>query len=152
QPALRLRRGLPDPVTWRAIRAVNVLAFDTTGSACSAALLRDDALVASRQSAMERGHAQALPLMVREVMRAAGIDFAAPDLVGVTVGPGAFTGIRIGLATARGLGLAACLPVFGITTFAAVAAAANPRAQLPLVVALESRRDDLFVQRFTADG
>src|SRR5262249_38827567 len=65
---------------------------------------------------------------------------------------GAFTGIRIGLAAARGLGLAAGLPVFGVTTFAAVAAAAGRRAPRPLLVALDSRRDHLFLQRLTAPG
>jgi tRNA threonylcarbamoyladenosine biosynthesis protein TsaB len=133
---------------------VNVLAFDTSGATCSAAVLRDGKIAASRSLAMERGHAQALAPMLRDVMAEAGLRFAALDLVGVTVGPGAFTGIRIGLAMARGIGLAARLPVFGVTTFAAIAAAAADIApyEPARLVVLDSRRDDVFVQLFQPDG
>lgn len=129
---------------------MNVLAFDTSGAACAAAVLRGDRLAAHRSAAMERGHAQALAPMLRDVMAEAGLGFAALDAVGVTTGPGAFTGIRIGLAAARGIGLAAGLPVFGITGFEAIAAAVPPGAlsDATLLVAIESRRAEIFVQLF----
>jgi tRNA threonylcarbamoyladenosine biosynthesis protein TsaB len=130
-----------------------VLGFDTSGASCSAAVLRDGAAAASRAVAMERGHAQALAPMLRDVMAEAGLGFDRLDAVGVTIGPGAFTGIRIGLAAARGFGLALGIPVYGVTGFAAIAAAAEAelRAGEVLLVAIESRRAELFAQTF-ADG
>src|SRR5690348_13641272 len=102
---------------------MNILAFDTSGAVCAAAVLRGGVLAARRAAPMERGHAQALAPMLADTMAEAGLGFDALDAIGVTVGPGAFTGIRIGLATARGIGLAAALPVYGVTGFAAIASA-----------------------------
>jgi len=129
---------------------MNILAFDTSGAVCAAAVLRGGVLAARRAAPMERGHAQALVPMLAEAMAESGLGFDALDAVGVTVGPGAFTGIRIGLATARGIGLAAALPVYGVTGFAAIAAAVPDSllAQATLLVAIESRREEIFVQLF----
>src|SRR4051812_14151460 len=102
---------------------MNILGFDTSGAVCAAAVLRSGRVAAQREAAMERGHAQALVPMLAAAMEEAGLGFGDLDAVGVTVGPGAFTGIRIGLAAARGIGLASGLPVFGVTGFAAIAAA-----------------------------
>lgn len=131
-------------------RPVIVLALDTSSSACSAAVWRDGAVLARRFEAMARGQSEALMPMVVAVMAEAGLDYPELSLIGVTVGPGAFTGIRIGLAAARGLGLAAGLPVAGVTTPAAIARAttAAERAGRTVLVAVESKRTDLFVQPF----
>jgi tRNA threonylcarbamoyladenosine biosynthesis protein TsaB len=131
---------------------MNILGFDTSGAVCAAAVLRDGRLAARRAEAMERGHAQALVPMLAEVMGEAELGFDTLDAVGVTIGPGAFTGIRIGLAAARGIGLAAGLPVFGVTAFEAIAAAIPDRelADATLLVAIESRREEIFVQLFDA--
>lgn len=109
--------------------------------------------MARRYRAMERGHAEALIPMVVETMAEAGEKYAALTAVAVTVGPGAFTGIRIGLAAARGIGLAANVPVIGVTTFAAVAEAvpAAERRDRALLVLLDSKRGDVFVQEFTPE-
>lgn len=139
--------------------AVTVLALDTSGAACSVAL-RDGTgrLLAHRFQALARGHAELLMPMLRDTMAEARIDFAALSLLAVTTGPGSFTGIRVGLAAARGLALASGLPILGVTAFdalaAAIAAAIAPgeRAGRPLLVAIDSRRGDLFVQGFAADG
>lgn len=103
--------------------------------------------------AMARGHAEALLPMITTTMAAAGAAFADLEAIGVTVGPGAFTGIRIGLAAARGLGLATGLPVLGVTTFAAVAEAipAAVRDHRPVLVVLDSKRRDVFSQLFDAN-
>ena len=79
--------------------------------------------------------------------------FADLDLLAVTVGPGAFTGIRIGLAAARGLGLATGLTVAGIVTTRAVAHGIDPEARggRTVLVVLDSKRDQPWVQAFTAD-
>jgi tRNA threonylcarbamoyladenosine biosynthesis protein TsaB len=102
---------------------------------------------------MERGHAEALMPMVADVLDGAGCGAADLDLVAVTVGPGAFTGLRIGLAAARGLALAAGLPCFGATTTETVAHAVpeQERQGATLLVALRSRRADIYAQAFDAD-
>ena len=89
--------------------------------------------------------------MIHETMAEVGESLCRLDAVAVSIGPGAFTGIRIGLAAARGIGLAAAVPTVGITTFAAVAEAVpdSERSGRALIVLLDSRRGDLFVQRFS---
>ena len=92
--------------------------------------------------------------MLARTLAEAGLGYGDLERLAVTVGPGSFTGLRIGLALARGLALAADLPLLGITTFAACAApvaAANPGGW-PILVAMESRRAELFLQRFSPAG
>lgn len=131
---------------------MQVLALDSATSACSAAIWRDGVVIARRFAAMARGQSEALVPMIAEVMDEAGVTFAALDLLAVTVGPGAFTGIRIGLATARALALAAGKPLAGIATPEAVAAAipAAEREGRMVLVAVDSRRDELWLQAFDA--
>ncbi|MDH3701991.1 MAG: tRNA (adenosine(37)-N6)-threonylcarbamoyltransferase complex dimerization subunit type 1 TsaB [Alphaproteobacteria bacterium] len=129
---------------------MKLLAMDTATAACSAAVWCDGDVVARRFEPMVRGHAERLMPMVRAVMdEAAAGDFSALDAIAVTVGPGAFTGVRIGLAAARALGLAAARPVAGFTTLETVAAAQEEPGK-PLLVALDSKREDLYVQLFDA--
>jgi len=130
---------------------VRILALDTATSSCSVALWADG-VKACRTTAMERGHAEALMPMVIEVLAAADVAFADLDLVAVTVGPGSFTGLRIGLAAARGMALAADLPCVGISTLEAVAESIDP-GRYPnrtVVAALDSKRGDIFAQAFGA--
>lgn len=89
--------------------------------------------------------------MIAAVMAEAALPFAAIDRFAVTVGPGHFTGLRVGLATARGLALAAGRPLIGITTLEAIAAAVSveERSGRTLLVALDSKRDESYVQSFT---
>lgn len=124
-----------------------VLAFDTACDACSAAVWRDGAILAREFSPMARGQSEALVPMIERVMAAAQLDF--PDLagLGVTVGPGAFTGLRIGLAAARAIALASGKPAVGVTTLEAIAAALPPQPGA-LIVAIDAKRDDLYVQSF----
>ena len=96
---------------------MKILAFDSATSACSAAIWRDGEIPARRFVAMERGQSEALIPMVVEVLKEAGLTYAEIDFIAVTVGPGSFTGVRIGLAAARGMALAGGLPVVGVTTF-----------------------------------
>ena len=124
---------------------MKVLAIDTASSACSVAVLAMGRLAAHRRRELARGHAEILLPMVEEAMRAAELSFTALDLVAVTVGPGAFTGIRIGLSAARGIALAAGKPSHGVTTFEAIAEEAGPvGADERLLLSVDSRREDVF--------
>jgi tRNA threonylcarbamoyladenosine biosynthesis protein TsaB len=106
---------------------LKLLAVDTALGGCSVALLDGDHVIAHLFEAMDRGHAERLAPMVDEVMR--GHDFGSLTRLAVTVGPGTFTGQRVGLAFMRGLRLALQIPLAGATTLEAMAAATqNPRA------------------------
>jgi tRNA threonylcarbamoyladenosine biosynthesis protein TsaB len=128
------------------------LGLDTSTTACSAAVLRGHRILAARFEVMERGQAERLNPMVDEVMADAGIAFSDLTLVAVTVGPGAFTGLRIGLACARAITLAAGVPLAGVTTFAALARAIPTfeRAGRDILVCVDGKRRDVFVQRYDA--
>ena len=127
-----------------------ILALDAAAAACSVALLRNGRVLAYRESPMARGHAEALMPLVLEAMAATGLDFADLEKIAVGVGPGSFTGIRIALAAARGIALAAGRPVMGIDSFNALAAAipAPLLAGHSLLVVIESKRRELFGQYF----
>ncbi|WP_404383383.1 tRNA (adenosine(37)-N6)-threonylcarbamoyltransferase complex dimerization subunit type 1 TsaB [Caenispirillum salinarum] len=131
-----------------------ILALDTAMAACSAAVWRDGATLAARRQPMARGQAEALVPLMQAVMAEAGIaDYADLDRIAVTQGPGSFTGLRVGLATARAVAVAADRPVIGITTTEALAAAvpAELRGNRPVLAVIDSKRADLFLQWFGPD-
>jgi tRNA threonylcarbamoyladenosine biosynthesis protein TsaB len=133
-------------------QAMNVLAFDSSGASCSAALWQDGAIRAHRFERRERGHAERLLPMVGEVLSDGGVKFSEIDIFAASTGPGAFTGLRVGLATLRGLALAAGRPMLGVTSFEAIAhgTRAAERAGRCLAVVIESKRADLFAQVFSS--
>ncbi len=98
-----------------------ILGIDTALGACSAAVLDGDRVLARLHEPMQRGHAERLAPMVESVMRDAGLPFSALQRLAVTVGPGTFTGQRVGLAFVRALALALKLPAAGVTTLDAIA-------------------------------
>lgn len=131
---------------------ITLLAIDTAGAACSAALWKDGGVLSRRRAEMARGQAECLIPMVQDVLAEADVSFSALSAVAVTLGPGAFTGVRIGLAAAKGLAIALKAPLIGVTCFEAVAAAVpdSSRDGRVLAVALESKRSDLYLQTFAA--
>lgn len=126
-----------------------MLALDTCMAACSAAVTRDGEVLASASEVMERGHQERLATLVREVVGDAGIAFAQIDRVVATTGPGSFTGLRVGLAFAKGLGLALNRPVVGVGTLAALAASETTDGVT--LVAVDARRGQTWLQAF-GDG
>lgn len=112
-----------------------------------------DTIVAERVVPMTRGHTEALIPLLQDVVDEAGLAFGGLDLIGVTVGPGAFTGIRIGLATARGLALAAAVPVAGVTSLLALAASLSPgaRGDRSILALIDTKRGDVYAQLFAPD-
>jgi tRNA threonylcarbamoyladenosine biosynthesis protein TsaB len=129
-----------------------VLALDSAGSGCSVVLAAGETVLAAERCANARGQAERLLPIVDAAMRKSGLSAAALDIVGATIGPGSFTGIRIGLAAVRGIALATGAQSVGVTGFEAVAANFAPRAHERgagfLLIALESRREDLYIQLF----
>jgi tRNA threonylcarbamoyladenosine biosynthesis protein TsaB len=137
-------------MTKKGLRPVT-LAIDSAGSACSAVVAAGDTILSAERVEGSHGQAEALMPMVDYTMRKAGLPPAALDLVVTTVGPGSFTGIRVGLAAARGIALSTSAQLAGVSSFEAVAfGLAQPDdGDLRFVlVALESRREDIYVQLF----
>jgi tRNA threonylcarbamoyladenosine biosynthesis protein TsaB len=134
-------------------RVTRILALDASGAHLSVAVWDDGTVWAHHDETLARGHAERLPPALAATVAAAGLTFADLDALAVTTGPGSFTGIRVGLAAARGLGFALKIPVVGITSFASVAHALDEelRAGRPVLVLLDSKRADVFAQRFAAD-
>jgi tRNA threonylcarbamoyladenosine biosynthesis protein TsaB len=123
------------------------LALDTTLDACSVAVVEGEHVRAAVSEPMARGHQERLAPMVAEAMAAAGVDFPGLERIGVTVGPGSFTGLRVGLAFARATALALAVPCVGVGTLRALAEGLAPSAGLA-VAAIDARRGQLYVQAF----
>lgn len=134
--------------------AMILLALDTATESCSAAVSHNGEALARRFERLRRGQAERLVPMIEEVMAEARADYRALDGIAATVGPGSFTGVRVGLAAARGLALAAGVPLIGVSTLEAVAAAvpAAERHGRTVLAALDALRGRLYTQRFASDG
>ena len=128
---------------------LTVLALDTAQNACSVAVVRGSLVLAMASEPMVRGHQERLALMVQEVMAKAGLAFADLDRIGVTVGPGSFTGLRVGMAFAKGLALVLGKPCIGIGCLPALAASAQDAGLVAAII--DARRDQVYLQIF-ADG
>ncbi len=131
-----------------------VLAVDTALSACQAAILdTGTGRAVERVEEMARGHAEALMPLIASLMAESGVDFRDIDRFAVTVGPGTFTGVRVGVAAVRGLALATGRPAAGVTTLEALAGTARMEGiDGPLLVAMDARRDEVYAQAFGVDG
>ncbi|WP_349957310.1 tRNA (adenosine(37)-N6)-threonylcarbamoyltransferase complex dimerization subunit type 1 TsaB [Rhizobium sp. ZPR3] len=132
-----------------------VLALDTAGVDCAAAVYDSgsDSVMGEVTETIGRGHAEHLMHVVDEALAKADVALSAIERVVVTVGPGSFTGIRIGVAAARGFALSLNVPAVGVTTLEVMAATA--RQQNPgksVLAAIDAKREEIYLQAFDADG
>jgi len=134
---------------------MNILAIDTalsTVSVCVANMATYEVL-AFEVTPMERGHAEHVVPAIERTMRAVDGSFDSLSRIAVTVGPGSFTGIRVGIAAAKAIGLVRQLPVVGVSTLSALAAP-HLEANCPHVIAcsIDARRERVYFQAFSPGG
>jgi tRNA threonylcarbamoyladenosine biosynthesis protein TsaB len=135
---------------------LRILAIDTALDACAACIATDasDDLLAEESMPLARGHAEALLPLIERVMARVDDGFSSLSRVAVTVGPGSYTGLRVGLSAARAVGLAAGIPVVGVTTLSALLA---PQLALDgealIVAAIDARHGAIYLQAMSvAEG
>ncbi len=128
-----------------------ILALETSSSLCSVCVLDRGSgqVIAEISNDIGRGHAERLMDDIADVLKEAGVSYAALSGVAVGVGPGSFTGIRVGVAAARGLGFALKVPVLGVTSLQAIAVLARSlNANRRITVLLDAGRGEIHVQSF----
>lgn len=129
-----------------------IMGFDTALQRCSVAILKDGGTLADKSVGMERGHAEHLAPMAAEALAEAGIAVKDLDRIGVVIGPGGFTGVRVALAFARGLAIGTDIPVVGVTSLAALAGnVAAPEGTL-IAPVIDARRGQVYAGLYEADG
>jgi len=127
-----------------------LLAVDTSGPDCTVALANTDdgRIIASASEHLGRGHAERLMSMIGEVLAQAGANYSDLTMIGCTTGPGSFTGLRVGMAAAKGLALAAGIPCIGVTVFEAIRAGLS---EGPVAVVQDAKRGEIWMQVFDED-
>lgn len=133
---------------------MRLLAIDTAANLCAACVWDTDAGERGRTALdLGKGHAEHLIGVIDAALQAAGIDYGDLDAIAVSVGPGSFTGVRVGVATARGLALALDLPVIGISTLEALAfQAQQDNPGLAAIARIEAGRGQVYLAAFAGDG
>ncbi|MEM5542600.1 tRNA (adenosine(37)-N6)-threonylcarbamoyltransferase complex dimerization subunit type 1 TsaB [Sulfitobacter sp. AS92] len=120
------------------------MAFDTSAAHCAAALLSGNRVLASRVEPMAKGQAERLLVLCEELLAEAGVTYSDLTALGVGIGPGNFTGIRIAVSAARGLALGLGIPAVGVDAFDALREGHDG----PCACAVDARRDQVFLQGF----
>ncbi|MEX0955282.1 MAG: tRNA (adenosine(37)-N6)-threonylcarbamoyltransferase complex dimerization subunit type 1 TsaB [Rhizobiaceae bacterium] len=133
---------------------MKILAIDTAANLCAACVFDTEAGELGRSVLdLGKGHAEHLMTGIDDALAAAGTTYAELDLIGVAVGPGSFTGIRVGVAVARGLALALKIPSVGITTLDALAEEAwEAHAGREILAVIDARREQIYATRYDAGG
>ncbi len=125
-----------------------LLAIDTCGPYCSAAISGNGEIIALRNENIGRGHVERLMPMLEELLSESKNDWSELSKIACTIGPGSFTGLRVGLATARGLALALNCPCEGVSVFEAFAAEAKNNNREPFTVVMDAKREQVWLQSF----
>ena len=126
---------------------MNILAIDTCLDACSVAVCADGQALAAASEPMTRGHQERLAPLAAALMAKSGLAFKELDRIAVTVGPGSFTGLRVGLAFAKGLALALDIPCVGIGALEALARTVSSHAGF-IAACLDAHRGQIYLQVF----
>ncbi|MBM1689086.1 tRNA (adenosine(37)-N6)-threonylcarbamoyltransferase complex dimerization subunit type 1 TsaB [Sulfitobacter geojensis] len=121
-----------------------ILAFDTSAAHCAAAVLSGDEVLQSAQEPMAKGQAERLLGLCQDLLAQAGVEFSALDAIGVGIGPGNFTGIRISVSAARGLALGLGIKAVGVSAFDALQFGQTG----PCACAVDGRRDQVFFKTY----
>lgn len=130
-----------------------LLAIDTAANLCAAAVHDGNGERGRCVLDLGKGHAERLFEVIAAAQDEAGITYGDLGAIAVSIGPGSFTGVRVGVATARGLALALKIPAIGVSTLEALAEEARQTAgPRPVLVAIRSSGDRLFVAGYDADG
>jgi tRNA threonylcarbamoyladenosine biosynthesis protein TsaB len=130
---------------------MRLLAIDTATDVCAVGVAAPGMPDVVRAEVVGRAHAERLMVMVAEAVAAAGIAAADLDRIAVVVGPGSFTGLRIGVSTVKGLGWALGLPIAAVPTLDAMAAAV-PAPALPVCPVIAARRGEVYASLYRRDG
>ena len=127
-----------------------VLAIDTAGVDCAVAVYdaASGQVLGSVSETIGRGHAERLMAMIDEALAKAGLTLSEVTRVAVTVGPGSFTGIRVGVAAARGLALALGIECVGVSTLAVLANLPAQKPSLMVLAAMNAHREEIYAQTF----
>ncbi|MDP1698435.1 MAG: tRNA (adenosine(37)-N6)-threonylcarbamoyltransferase complex dimerization subunit type 1 TsaB [Xanthomonadaceae bacterium] len=132
---------------------MKILAFETATEACSVALWLDGELY-ERHAIAPRQHAQLLLVWADALLAEAGIARSTLDAIAVGRGPGAFTGVRLAIASAQGIAMALDIPVVPVSTLAVLAQGAVPDCAQPIIASIDARMGEVYIGRFErgADG
>lgn len=125
---------------------MRVLSVDTCLAASSVAVIEDGSPLAARSEPMTRGHQERIAPLAKEIAAEAGIAFSDLDRIAVTVGPGSFTGLRVGLSFAKGLAEALSIPCVGINSLEALAASSGASGFVATV--LDAKMAQVYLQVF----
>jgi tRNA threonylcarbamoyladenosine biosynthesis protein TsaB len=133
---------------------VLTLAIDCSARFCSVALFDKggNRILAEASPDIGRGHAEQLPAVLQSVLARAAVDLSQIGRIGVTVGPGSFAGIRVGVAFARGLALALDVPVVGVGSLEAIALPSAREHGKAVMAVLDAKRDHVWAILVDADG
>lgn len=133
-----------------------ILAIETATKLCSVAVARDGRVLALREVESPRHeHAEKVNVFIAEVLAEAGLSLKDLDAVAVGIGPGSYTGLRIGLSAAKGLCYALDIPLLGLSTLGTLARAAIDAAPVPITTVqpmIDARRMEVFTGTFEASG
>ena len=130
---------------------MKILALDSSGLVASVAVVEEDVTVAEYTVNYKKTHSQTLLPMLDEIKRMTELDFSSIDVIAIASGPGSFTGLRIGAATAKGLGLALDIPIIPVPTVDSLAYNLYGSEKL-ICPLMDARRNQVYTGLYTFEG
>lgn len=131
---------------------MNCLGIEAATLRPGVGLARDDQVYWEKSEPNPPDKAQAIFVYLDQAIRAGKLDFSDLELVAVTAGPGSFTGLKVGLAAAKGFGFALGLPTVGVSSLKALAWSLAPATEGPVAALFDARKGMLYAGLFEADG